>query len=101
MKYESAKIAKAAVANSLGSKRPMYFPTNGETSTAVIPLGAVTIPWAGIVTAPSGITAVLVSPFVGKDIGRFDPRLFATAAFAIFALSYFMRAAYPPDASLW
>jgi MFS transporter, DHA2 family, multidrug resistance protein len=60
-----------------------------------------TATWAGIVTAPSGITAVLVSPFVGKYIGRSDARLWATASFAIFALSYFMRAAYPPDASLW
>ena len=60
-----------------------------------------TATWAGIVTAPSGITALLVAPFVGKYIGRFDPRLFATVSFVIFALSYFMRAAYPPDASFW
>jgi DHA2 family multidrug resistance protein len=60
-----------------------------------------TATWAGIVTAPSGITAVLVSPFIGKFIGRYDARLFATASFAIFAASYFMRAAYPPDASAW
>jgi len=60
-----------------------------------------TATWAGIVTAPSGITALLVAPFVGKFIGRFDARLFATVSFVIFALSYFMRAAYPPDASLW
>jgi DHA2 family multidrug resistance protein len=60
-----------------------------------------TATWAGIVTAPSGITALMVAPFVGKFIGRFDARWFATVSFAIFALSYFMRAAYPPDASLW
>ena len=60
-----------------------------------------TATWAGIVTAPSGITAVLVSPFIGKFIGRYDARWFATASFAIFAASYFMRAAYPPDASAW
>ncbi|MGA2945365.1 MAG: DHA2 family efflux MFS transporter permease subunit [Xanthobacteraceae bacterium] len=60
-----------------------------------------TATWAGIVTAPSGITALLVAPFVGKYIGRFDPRLFATVSFVIFALSYFMRAAYPPDSSFW
>jgi MFS transporter, DHA2 family, multidrug resistance protein len=60
-----------------------------------------TATWAGIVTAPSGITALLVAPFVGKYIGRFDPRLFATVSFVIFALSYFMRAEYPPDASFW
>src|SRR5580658_4515946 len=60
-----------------------------------------TATWAGIVTAPSGITALLVAPFVGRFIGRFDARIFATVSFAIFALSYFMRAAYPPDASMW
>ena len=60
-----------------------------------------TATWAGIVTAPSGITALLVAPFVGRFIGRFDARMFATVSFAIFALSYFMRAAYPPDSSFW
>jgi DHA2 family multidrug resistance protein len=60
-----------------------------------------TATWAGIVTAPSGITALLVAPFVGKLIGRYDARWFATASFGVFALSYFMRSAYPPDASLW
>jgi DHA2 family multidrug resistance protein len=43
----------------------------------------------------------LVAPFVGKYIGRLDARWFATVSFVIFALSYFMRSAYPPDASLW
>jgi DHA2 family multidrug resistance protein len=60
-----------------------------------------TATWAGIVTAPSGITALLVSPLVGKYISRYDARWFATASFVIFSLSYFMRAAYPPDASFW
>jgi DHA2 family multidrug resistance protein len=60
-----------------------------------------TATWAGIVTAPSGITALLVAPFVGKYISRYDPRAFASASFVIFAVSYFMRAAYPPDASFW
>jgi DHA2 family multidrug resistance protein len=60
-----------------------------------------TATWAGIATAPSGITALLVAPFVGKFIGRVDARWFATVSFVIFAISYFMRAAYPPDASLW
>ncbi|MGH8447009.1 MAG: DHA2 family efflux MFS transporter permease subunit [Solimonas sp.] len=55
--------------------------------------------WAGFVAAPSGVVAVLLSPLVGKNIGKFDARLFATAAFAVFALSYFMRAGYTADAS--
>jgi MFS transporter, DHA2 family, multidrug resistance protein len=60
-----------------------------------------TATWAGIVTAPSGITALLVAPLVGKYISRFDPRAFASGSFVVFAVSYFMRAAYPPDASFW
>ena len=60
-----------------------------------------TATWAGLVAAPSGVTAVLVAPFVGRYIGKYDPRGFATASFVIFAISYFMRAAYPPDASFW
>jgi DHA2 family multidrug resistance protein len=60
-----------------------------------------TATWAGIVTAPSGITALLVAPFVGKYISRYDPRMFATVSFLIFSASYFMRAQFPPDASFW
>ncbi len=60
-----------------------------------------TATWAGIVTAPSGVTALVVAPFVGKYIGRYDARWFATGSFVVFAVSYFMRAAYPPDASFW
>ena len=60
-----------------------------------------TATWAGLVSAPSGVTAVLVAPFVGRYIGKYDARGFATASFVIFAISYFMRAAWPPDASVW
>ncbi len=58
-----------------------------------------TATWAGLVAAPSGLTAVLVSPFVGRIINKTDPRLMATVSFAVFAISYFMRAGYTVDAS--
>jgi len=58
-----------------------------------------TATWAGLVAAPSGVVAVLISPLVGKFMSRFDARWFATASFAIFGLSYFMRAGYTADAS--
>ena len=60
-----------------------------------------TATWAGLVAAPSGITAVLISPLIGKYIKRVDARWLATTSFVAFALSYFMRAGYTPDASFW
>jgi len=60
-----------------------------------------TATWAGLVAAPSGIAAVLISPLVGKYIGRIDARWLASASFVFFAVSYFMRAGYTPDASFW
>jgi hypothetical protein len=47
------------------------------------------------------LSAVLVSPFAGRYIGKSDARDFTTVAFIIFAISYFMRADYPQDPGLW
>ena len=58
-----------------------------------------TATWAGLVAAPSGVVALLISPLVGKYLDKFDARLFASIAFAGFAVSYFMRAGYTADAS--
>ena len=58
-----------------------------------------TATWAGLVAAPSGVVALLVSPLIGRFIGRYDARIFATIAFIAFATSYLMRAGYTADAS--
>jgi MFS transporter, DHA2 family, multidrug resistance protein len=58
-----------------------------------------TATWAGLVSAPSGVTAVLTSLVVGSLIRRFDPRLLAASSFALYAISYFMRAQLTADAS--
>jgi MFS transporter, DHA2 family, multidrug resistance protein len=58
-----------------------------------------TATWAGLVAAPSGVVALLISPLLGKYVDRFDARTFASIAFAAFAVSYFMRAGYTADAS--
>ena len=55
---------------------------------------------AGFVLAPVGLLAVIITPFVGRTIHRVDPRLFVTAAFAIFALTFFMRSGFDTDAPL-
>ncbi|MEA3196157.1 MAG: transporter, family, multidrug resistance protein, partial [Gammaproteobacteria bacterium] len=58
-----------------------------------------TATWAGLVSAPSGVTAVLTSLMIGRLMRRFDPRLLAAAAFGFYAISYFMRAGLTADAS--
>lgn len=60
-----------------------------------------TATWAGLVAAPSGVVAVLISPLVGKYLDKHDPRMFASVAFVAFAISYFMRANYTADASFF
>jgi DHA2 family multidrug resistance protein len=54
---------------------------------------------AGLVLAPVGILAIVVTPLVGRYMTRVDPRLFVTAAFLVFALVLFMRAHFNTEAS--
>jgi DHA2 family multidrug resistance protein len=60
-----------------------------------------TATWAGLVSAPSGVTAVLTSLVVGRLMRRYDPRLLAAASFSFYAISYFMRASLTSDASFF
>jgi DHA2 family multidrug resistance protein len=53
---------------------------------------------AGLLTAPVGILALMLSPFVGKRVGKTDPRILATIAFVIFAASLYMRTRYNTQA---
>ena len=53
-----------------------------------------TATWAGLATAPTGILAILFSPWVGKNLNRVDGRSMATFSFAIFALCSFWRASF-------
>ena len=53
-----------------------------------------TATWAGLAVAPAGVLAFLLSPMVGRNLGRVDPRLFATAAFLIFAAASFWRSGF-------
>jgi MFS transporter, DHA2 family, multidrug resistance protein len=58
-----------------------------------------TATWAGLVSAPTGAIAVLVTPLAARMMARFDARWVATIAFAASALSYWMRAGLTADAS--
>ncbi len=46
---------------------------------------------AGMAVAPVGLLAILLSPIVGKNVSKVDPRLLATVAFAGFGLVMWMR----------
>ena len=58
-----------------------------------------TATWAGVVSAPSGVTAVLISLVLGRLMRRFDPRFLAATAFGLYVIAYFMRAELTVDAS--
>ena len=54
--------------------------------------------WAGLVLAPAGVVAVIMSPISARLLGRLDTRISATVALALFAAASFMRAGLTPDA---
>ncbi|RDI03622.1 DHA2 family multidrug resistance protein [Caldimonas thermodepolymerans] len=56
---------------------------------------------AGMALAPVGILAILLSPLVGRSVGRMDPRWLATTAFVLFAVVLWMRANFTPQADQW
>ncbi|MEM5368788.1 DHA2 family efflux MFS transporter permease subunit [Paraburkholderia azotifigens] len=49
---------------------------------------------AGLVLAPVGVFAIILSPVTGKILPRTDPRYISTASFLIFALVFWMRSRY-------
>ena len=53
--------------------------------------------WAGFAAAPIGILPILLTPFVGRYIHRFDLRMVGSCAFAIMALTSFMRSSFYLD----
>ena len=60
-----------------------------------------TATWAGLVAAPSGMVAVLLTPLAARLSGKIDARILATVAFVGFAVSYWMRSGYTTTASFW
>jgi DHA2 family multidrug resistance protein len=58
-----------------------------------------TATWAGLVAAPTGLVAVVMSPLVGRLMRTHDPRIFAASSFGFFAVSFFMRAQWTADSS--
>ena len=56
---------------------------------------------AGLVLAPVGALAILLTPVVGRTVHKVDPRHFATGAFLVFALVLYMRSRFNTSADLW
>ena len=50
-----------------------------------------TATWAGLATAPVGILAIIISPWVGKNVAKIDPRKLTTVAFLGFCFVLVMR----------
>jgi DHA2 family multidrug resistance protein len=50
-----------------------------------------TATWAGLATAPVGILAMILSPWVGKNVAKIDPRRLASVAFIGFCIVFVMR----------
>ena len=57
-----------------------------------------TATWAGLATAPVGILAIVLSPWVGKNVSRIDPRKLATVAFFGFGVVLWMRSQFNAQA---
>jgi DHA2 family multidrug resistance protein len=55
---------------------------------------------AGVALAPVGLLAILLTPLVGRNLGRVDPRVLVTIAFLIFALALLMRSHFNTDATM-
>src|SRR5574343_1139846 len=49
---------------------------------------------AGMAIAPVGVLAILLSPIVGKNVAKVDPRKMATVSFLVFALVLWMRSRF-------
>jgi DHA2 family multidrug resistance protein len=59
-----------------------------------------TATWAGLVLAPVGLLAIVLSPWVGKNVGKIDPRKLSTVAFLGFALVLWMRSRFNVQADV-
>lgn len=54
--------------------------------------------WAGLVAAPSGVVAVLLTPLAARVLNQVDARWAATLAVGAFGASFWMRSDFTPDA---
>jgi DHA2 family multidrug resistance protein len=60
-----------------------------------------TATWAGLVAAPTGAIAVMLTPLTARLMSRVDARIIATVAFIAFGASYLLRAGLTSDATFF
>ncbi|MBN3727243.1 DHA2 family efflux MFS transporter permease subunit [Burkholderia sp. Ac-20379] len=56
---------------------------------------------SGLTTAPLGVFAIVLTPFIGRILPKSDARVIATMAFVLFAGVFFMRTRFYTDVSNW
>jgi DHA2 family multidrug resistance protein len=55
---------------------------------------------AGMALAPVGVLAILLTPVVGRNVQKWDPRWMATGAFVLFSLVLWMRSRFTAQTDL-
>ncbi len=60
-----------------------------------------TATWAGLVAAPTGAIAVMLTPLTARMMTKIDARIIATVAFIAFGVSYLLRAQFTADAAFF
>jgi DHA2 family multidrug resistance protein len=57
--------------------------------------------WAGLVAAPSGLVAVILTPFAARIMNKVDARWSASVSLVAFAASYYLRSRFTTDVDFW
>jgi DHA2 family multidrug resistance protein len=56
-----------------------------------------TATWAGMALAPVGLLAIVLTPWVGRNVARSGTRAAGHRAFVVFALVLWMRSQFTPQ----
>ena len=57
--------------------------------------------WAGAVLAPVGVFAIMLSPWVGRNMARIDPRLLTSVSFFGYAIVLWLRSNFTTESDLF
>ncbi len=57
--------------------------------------------WAGLVAAPSGVVAVVLTPFAARIMNRIDARWAASLSLVAFAASFYLRSRFTSDVDFY